>query len=118
LCKKGGMVVISIPNLLYFNKFFTIKEVKDICNMNVMNINYLKNHLPSSLTSIYYGYYGGPFNTGMFFFKNKIAELIRTILFIFQRLIIDPILIGLSSIGLKLNWKYSSPCIVMIAKKR
>lgn len=118
LCKKNGLVILSIPNLTYLNKFFTINDVKEICNTEIMNVDYLKKNLPNSLKLIYCHYNGGPFNIGMFFFKNKILETIRTIAFVFQRLFIDPFFIGLSAVGLDLNWKYSSPCIVVIAKKK
>ena len=117
LTKVGGIIVISIPNLLYFNKYLTIKEVKNICNLDVMNLKTIKQNIPSNIAIKELKYYGGLFNIGVFFFNNKILEKIRLAIFIGQRLIFDPIGILLSKLGIDLNWKYSSPAIILIGKK-
>lgn len=117
IAKPGGLIVISIPNLLYLNKYLTIQEVNDICNLNVMDLNFLKNNIPNTVKIEKIGYYGGLINLGVFFFRNKFIEFIRKLFFAGQRLIIEPIFIFLSSIGIRFNWKYSSPAIVIVYRK-
>ena len=118
LVRTGGKVVISIPNLLYFNKYLTIQEVNDICNLDTMELDFIRNNLPSNLDIKYLGYYGGLLNLGVFFFRNPFLEFLRKVFFAGQRLILEPIFIFLSYIGIRFNWKYSSPAIVLVAVKK
>ncbi len=118
LAKKEGLIVISIPNLRYLNKYLTIQEALDITNLKVMNINFIKANIPQNLSLLYCSYYGGPFNSGIFFFKNKLLEFPRKIFFICQRLFFDPLFIALSYLGIKFNWKYTSPAIIFICERK
>jgi len=116
LTKKEGLVIIGIPNLLYTGRYLVSANIKTITNFNAMNIRYLQKNIPPSLKVEYLNYYGF-FNLGVFFFNNFRLETIRFFLFVLQRMCLDPILIFFSKSGLRCNWKYTSPAIVLILKK-
>jgi SAM-dependent methyltransferase len=118
LLKKGGVLFITVPNLSRFNKRLTETEIVKKHNLNVMSIRSLKSAVPKSMEIKQIAYFGGFFNIGLFFYKNRTLELIRLILFILQRLIADPIFFLLDAVGLDLNNKYSSPGIMLIAVKK
>lgn len=116
LAKKGGYIIISVPNLNYINNKFTPKETKKICNFDVMRKEFLEKNKPSKTKIVYCNYYGGLFNTGLVSYKGPL-EAIRMMLFIGQRLIIDPIFILMLKCGIPLKLKYTSPEILIILKK-
>jgi len=118
LVKDEGLLVISIPNLKYLNSLFNSQEVRDICNEDCMDLDFIRNNLPNDLEIKYLNYYGGLFNIGLFHYRNYFLEKIRVGCFIFQRLIIEPVFILLLKLGISFNWRYSSPAIVLICSKK
>ncbi len=118
LAKKRGTIIVTMPNLKYWNKHFVTQEVLDIHNLEVMDFSYVKKNIPKNTKLAYYTYYGGLFNFGSFFYKNRIAELLRTGLFLAQRLLLDPIGILLANLGLHFSWKKTSPMMVVVLKKK
>ncbi len=118
LCRKGGLVIVSMPNLHYLNKLLSTKDMLKITNLEIIDDNFLKTHTPRGLKILFCKYYGGLFNTGLFSFNNKILETLRLTAFTIQRIIFDPLFILLYKIGIRFNCKYSSPCIVVIYEKK
>ena len=116
LVKKDGIVIITIPNLYYFNKYPIPKRVVDLHNLTIMTKPALKK-LFAKHNIIDISYYGGLINLGSYFFDNKILEKIRFLLFGAQRVIIDPLFILLRKLGISLSNKYTSPQLIIIAKK-
>lgn len=117
ILKKKGILLLSIPNLRNLNKIFTPRKILNKHNLDIMNLKSLKENVPDNIKIVCLKYYGGPFNVGAFFYENKILELIRKVLFIFQRIFLDNILILFYKCGLNLNNKYSSPAIIMVGIK-
>jgi len=118
LTSKGGLLVISIPNLRYLNSFLVSDKTKSIHNLEIMDLDFIRNNLPDGLEIKYLNYCGGLFNVGLFHYKNKFLEIIRSGCFLVQRLIFDPLFILLLKFGISFNWKYSSPAIVLICSKK
>lgn len=117
LLKKEGKLILSIPNLCYGNRKLTPKEILEKHNLKIMKPENLLKAMPESMKILRLQYYGGPFNVGTYFYKNPLYETIRKIIFLFQRIIIDPILILLLKLGIKFNNKVFSPSIIIIAQK-
>ncbi len=116
ITKKDGLVIIVIPNLSYFNKIMTEKTILDIHNRTIMNIDVLRK-LFDGYTIISGSYLGWFFNFGLFQYKNPILEKVRLIFFIFQRLLVDPIIMLLYKLWINLSNKYTSPSLMIICKK-
>ncbi len=115
LAKKGGLVIITIPNLNGLNKTFVPQHIIDIHNTSIMNKHALKKlFAPYNVVTIQR--YGGPINSWLYFYKNKLLETIRLAFFWFQRLIFDPIMILLYKLGIKCNGN-SAPQWIIICKK-
>jgi hypothetical protein len=62
-------------------------------------------------------YFGGPFNIGLYKYKNKILEIARLGFFVIQRVFFDIIFYILKKLRLDLKNKYFSPSIILIGKK-
>lgn len=118
ILKSKGLLIISIPNFSYINKFLCDKEVLRTHNLKIMSINGLKKVVPKNLKIREISYYGGPINIGLFSYRNKLLEFIRFSGFLVQRILMDTILMLLSLIRIRLNWKYSSPSIILICEKK
>lgn len=117
ITKKWGLVVLTMPNLYYLNKYLTEKGILNIHNLSIMNLDVLRNSLLKEYNILELKYFGGLFNIGQFSYRNKFLETIRFILFVFQRILIDPLFILLSLFWISLSNKYSSPSIIVICKK-
>ncbi|MBA4320633.1 MAG: hypothetical protein C0412_19745 [Flavobacterium sp.] len=118
ILKKNGLLIVTIPNFNYINKFVCDKEILRNHNLDIMSLPRLRNIVPQNLKIRAVSYYGGPFNLGLFSYKNKLLESARFGGFILQRILFDPLLILLSKIGMRLNWKYGSPSIILICEKK
>ncbi|MCF7871710.1 class I SAM-dependent methyltransferase [Candidatus Woesearchaeota archaeon] len=118
LLKKEGTLIIGIPNLSKQSNIFLEKEIIDKHNLNIMDIKKLKQIMPKNVQIKKCCYYGGPFNIGHYKYENKILEILKTIFFIFQRAILDPLFYLLSLIKIYLNNKYFSPGIVLVCVKK
>lgn len=117
LTKKWWIVIICVPNLCYLNKVLTKKSILNIHNLSIMDIDYLSNSIkPYELLKIKYIW--GLFNWWLFSYSNRVLDLFRYILFIIQRLLIDPIFIVLYKIWLDFSNKYTSPWILLICRKK
>jgi len=116
LVKKWWLVIMCIPNVRYVNRYLTPKKIVDLHNTSIMDIKVLKKILEwHKILKICYTW--GLFNWWLFFYENRFLEKIRFLLFIIQRLIFDPILILLYIIWINLSNKYTSPQIIIIARK-
>lgn len=116
LTKKWWLIIIAIPNLLHLNKLLTPKKIVNIHNLDIMNLAALKKYFEKyNLLELKYSW--GLFNLWLFFYDNWFLEKIRLFLFILQRVIIDPIFIILYKFWIDLSNKYTSPQIIIIAKK-
>lgn len=118
LLKKGGILWITVPNLLYINKKLTMKKILDGHNLKIMKLSTLKNSVPKNIDVKLVKYYGGALNFGLHFYDNKILEILRLGLLLIQRIVLDPLTFLLSKIGIKLNNKFLSPGIVLIGIKK
>lgn len=116
ITKKWWLVIISIPNLKYINRFFVPKNILDIHNLKIMDIRTLKN-LFKKYHIIEAKYIWWLCNIWLFTYKNYCIEKIRFLLFLIQRLLFDPIFILLYKLGINFSNKYSSPQIIIICKK-
>lgn len=116
LTKKWGMVVVVIPNLQHLGGVLTEENVLAIHNRNIMHLDVFKNFFKGYAIEEA-RYFWGFFNTGLYFYKNPILEKIRFIFFLFQRFILDPISWLLYKIGINLSNKYTSPSLIVIARK-
>ncbi len=116
IAKKWWLVIITMPNLHYWNKYLTKKNILDIHNLNIMKLDVLKKLLKEH-NIIKLKYFWWLFNIWLFSYSNIFIEKTRFILFILQRLIFDPISIILYKLGINLSNKYTSPGIIVICKK-
>ena len=116
IAKKWGLVIMTIPNLYYMNRYLTSKEILNIHNLDIMKLQVLKRRLKGHKT-LYLNYFGWLFNFWAFSYKNFFIEKLRFGLFILQRLLLDPIFILIRLIWINLSNKYTSPSIIIIAKK-
>jgi len=117
LLKKDGLLIISIPNFARLNKIMTPKSMLDKHNLTIMDLNKLKERF-NGLKIVEAKYIGGPFNFGLFQYDNKFIELIRFGLFLFQRILLEPIFYILKFLGIRLENKWASPAMIVIAKKQ
>ena len=115
LTKPWWLVIITIPNLHWLNSIFVPKDIIDLHNVGIMNKISLEK-LFSSYTTLHIERIWGPLNVGLYFYKNKLQEIIRLLIFGVQRIIIDPFLILLYILWIKLN-RNSSPQRIIICKK-
>lgn len=115
LTKPSGTVIFTIPNLHNINSFFVPKAILDIHNRTIMDKPGLEK-LFANYTVEYMGRAGGPINVGLYFYKNKFLETIRLWAFAVQRIILDPILILLYKLGIKVNIA-SAPQWMIICRK-
>lgn len=116
LAKQWGLIIICIPNIAYINKALTPKKILNIHNLSIMNISTLKKIFAKhKIAKIWY--YWWLFNMWLFFYDNFILEKIRFFMFLLQRIILDPILIVLYKLGLRVWNKYTSPWIIIICHK-
>lgn len=116
IAKKWGLVIMTIPNLYYLNRFLTNKEILKIHNLNIMKLEELKKQIKKE-NILYLNYFWWLFNFWAFSYKNVIIENIRFGLFILQRLFIDPIFMIIRLLGINFSNKYTSPSIIIICKK-
>lgn len=117
ITKKGWLVVISIPNFKYFNRYLTEKKILDIHNLDIMDINILKQYFTKyEIKEIKYNWW--LFNIWLFYYNNKIIEKIRFLFFIIQRFLFEPFFIILYKLWVDLSNKYTSPQILVIAEKK
>lgn len=117
ITKPGWLVIIVIPNLSYLNKCMTEKAILDIHNRAIMNIETFR-WLFEWYDMLWSGYIGWFFNLGLFQYKSPVPEKIRLVFFVFQRLLIDPIMILLSKVWIHITTRYTSPSLMMICRKR
>lgn len=115
LTKPWGLVIITIPNLHGLNKICVPNDILAIHNRKIMNEDALR-ELFTSHTILHLERMWWPLNIWLFFYKNKVMEWIRLVLFAIQRLLIDPLLILLYRLGIKYN-RTSSPQWIIICKK-
>lgn len=116
ITKKWWLVVISIPNFKFFNKYLTEKKILDIHNLNIMDINILKQYFKKyNIKTIKYNWW--LFNIWLFYYNNKILETIRLLLFIIQRIFFEPFFIILYKLKINFSNKYTSPQILIIIQK-
>jgi SAM-dependent methyltransferase len=116
LAKKWGIVVITLPNLYYLNKYFVEKSFLDIHNLNIMRTDLLAPYF-TWREVLENRYFWGFFNFWGFIFSNPILEKLRLVFFVLQRIIIDPILMVLSRIWINLSNRYTSPSMIIVCRK-
>ncbi len=116
LTKKWWIVVITIPNLYYLNKYFVEKSFLDIHNLNIMRTDLLAPYFQWR-EILENRYFWGFFNVWGFIFSNPILEKLRLVFFVLQRIIIDPILMVLSLVLINLSNRYTSPSMMIICRK-
>lgn len=115
LVKKGGTVIITIPNLHGLNKVFVPQNILDIHNIGIMNEHTLRD-LFSPYDVLCIQRYWWPVNVGLYFYKNRLLEYSRLACFAFQRIVFDPIMILLYKLGVKCNG-ISAPQWIVICQK-
>jgi SAM-dependent methyltransferase len=96
LLKKGGILIVQIPNLSGFNyrlSHFFNKEVLDIHNLSIMNEESFKSLFNSTTTVPLFCNYYGTFNFGLYNAKGwwrvfllKVCNLFQLLLNVFFRL--------------------------------
>lgn len=116
LTKKGGLVICTLPNLYYWNKYFVPKDILDIHNLNIMRIDEIKKYFQEG-EILEAKYYGGTINFWAYAYRNKALEGLRMILFILQRLFLDPLLMILRLCGIDFSNRFLSPAIVVVCRK-
>ena len=130
ILKKGGTLIISIPNFnlkIGDRLLFSLisKKTMTMYNFDIMEPNKLKNIIPDSVKIHKLKYFGNPFENLLFSFmpdyKIKILGYLKLLLFLviftLQRLIIDPLLIILSKININLSNKHFSQEFILIGTK-
>lgn len=110
------MLILVVPNFRAGNKIFATNLDKH--NLSIMSPKALKQHVPSSIRVHTAQFFGGPFNIGLFSYKTRLIENIRFGLFLLQRLLLDPVLLVISKVGITFNNWYFSPSIILIGTKR
>lgn len=116
ITKKWWLIIIVIPNLYYWNRYLTEKNILNIHNLHIMKLDVLKDVLKKH-NIIKIKYFWWLFNIWLFSYKSKFLEKIRLFFFVLQRIIIDPISMMLCKIWIDLSNKYTSPSIIVICKK-
>lgn len=116
IAKKWWLIIITIPNFHYINKYFKTQKVLDIHNLEIMEFWTFK-RLFQKYEILELRYFWWLFNIWLFSYENIILEKIRFILFVLQRIFIDPLFIILYKLWINLNNKYTSPSIIAICKK-
>ncbi len=121
LLKKGGYLIITIPNIRgffnYFGTYFFNREIIKIHNLNIMEKKeYEKLFDRGKLTTKYCGYFG-VFNFGIFNVKPASSKrhLLR-IIYIFQ--IGLDILFKRLFLGNNLQCRFFSPYLIYIGRKK
>jgi SAM-dependent methyltransferase len=113
LLKKGGKVVLEVPNFANGQKllhYFLDKPNLLRHNLNVLNMSYFKTVAKKfGLKINYLGYYGGLFS---FWWENQNANFAQKTAYKFLTLL------GQVTKRINLTNKYFSPYIVMIAEKK
>ena len=118
ILRKGGVLIISVPNLPRGNKLFLEKKIIEKHNLKIMSPEQLEKLMPKNIQVKEKKYFGGPFNVGMLKYDNKILELTKIAVFVFQRAILEPIIFLLSKMGINLNNRQFSPGIIIIGVKK
>lgn len=117
ILKNNGICIISIPNLNGVNSLLTEKKILDVHNRKIMDLKRLRK-LFSKYEILELRYGGGLFNWGLFSYDNWFLEKIRFFFFAFQRVFIDPIFILLHKMGIQISYKYTSPQIIVVCRKK
>lgn len=116
IAKDWWLVIISLPNLRYLNNYFFNNDILNMHNLKIMDLEELKKYFSKySIQVLKYNWW--LFNFGLFYYSNPIVESIRLLLFVIQRLIIDPIFILFYKLWIDLSNKYTSPQILVVCKK-
>lgn len=118
LTKRGGYVIAIIPNLHHVNAALMPKKLLAIHNRTIMNIASMKNMYSKKGAVVYCGYMGGLFNIGAFQYTNPLIEKTRFLCYLIQRALFDNLAKVLHLAGIRLSSRYTSPSIIIIAKKR
>lgn len=117
LAKSWWLVICTIPNLPYLNKYLVEQKVLDIHNLDIMHLDVLRKYF-REWEILHLGYFGWIFNAWAFAYKNPILEKLRMWIFIIQRLILDPIFILFRKLSINFANKYTSPSIIIVARKK
>ena len=118
LAKRGGFVLCTVPNLRGVNKLLTPRAILSIHNLDVMSPDVLRREFSRHGDVLWVGHSGGFFNLGAFTYRSMLLELPRFGLYLLQRLTTDPLGKLLALVGFRPSWRYSSPSILIIARKK
>jgi len=130
ILKKGGTLIISIPNLnlkIGNRLLFSLisKKTMNMYNFSIMEPNNLRKAIPHYIKINELRYFGSPFENLLFSFmpnsRNIILRYFKIFLLllilIFQRLLVDPLLIVISLFNLNMHNKYFSQEFILIGTK-
>jgi 2-polyprenyl-3-methyl-5-hydroxy-6-metoxy-1,4-benzoquinol methylase len=117
LLKKGGTLIVFIPNLSKTNRFFVPEKTLEKHNLEMTNMREFSKYKNEQVHIRKISYVGGPFNIGLFVYKSKLANMLRMILYGIQRLVFEPFIYLGSKLGINLNNAAFSPGIALIAKR-
>jgi len=130
ILKKGGTLIISIPNfnLKIRNRLlFSLisKKTMDMYNFSIMEPDNLRKVTPNYIKINELRYYGNQFENLLFSFipnsENIILRYFKIFLLlltsIFQKLLVDPLLIVISLFNLNMHNKYFSQSFILIGTK-
>jgi SAM-dependent methyltransferase len=117
LLRPGGYIICLVPNLVGVNRALTEQRIIDTCSMQIMSLGAMRELVDRRDEVLFLDYIGGPFNLGLFYYKQKFIEYPRLALYALQRVLIDQPLKVLRFTGLRFRSCRSSPSILLVVRK-
>jgi 2-polyprenyl-3-methyl-5-hydroxy-6-metoxy-1,4-benzoquinol methylase len=118
LLKKGGLIVVTIPNLRGFNAFLSnvfCKQVLNMCNLSIMDKgNFSALFARDDIEPVFCDYYG-TFSFDLFFTKNRFLKILYKICKLIQ-IFLNVVFYTIGSEGVQS--RFFSPYLIYIGKKR
>jgi 2-polyprenyl-3-methyl-5-hydroxy-6-metoxy-1,4-benzoquinol methylase len=114
--KPGGLLIIEVPNIRGVNEFFC-RNIDELINHDLMSMEAMTKTFPKNVRIVYKDYCGGIINFGLYFSKNKFLEFIRLCVYGVQRFTLDQLERLLLLMRIRLTYKYTTPCMIVVGKK-